>query len=215
MCSDCVERGCAAPHWTPPRRLRAACRSSSEVTAPTPEWMRPEFRTAPNTVAPKVLPRLRANMIGGGDAAALRPVDDLLDEDDRGAAREPHAEADERRPQRRRRRATLRASERRRRARQAGPGARRRAGSCARRKRFQRRARERRADRPAEHHAESEKPAISGDLPITPWTKTGRKVVSPMIAMPAKSEEALTAAIGRAPRARARSSARASAAPGQ
>ena len=47
--------------------------------------------------------------------------------------------------------------------------------------------------------AERAKPATSGGLCITPWTKTGRKVVSPMITMPANSEEALTAAIGRRP----------------
>ena len=47
--------------------------------------------------------------------------------------------------------------------------------------------------------ADSAKPAVSGGLPITPWTKTGKKVVRPIITMPANNEDALTAAIGRRP----------------
>ena len=47
--------------------------------------------------------------------------------------------------------------------------------------------------------ADSAKPAMSGGFCITPWTKTGRKVVSPIITMPANRDEALTAAIGRRP----------------
>jgi len=47
--------------------------------------------------------------------------------------------------------------------------------------------------------ADRAKPAVNGGRPITPCTNTGRKVVSPIITMPANSEAALTAAIGRRP----------------
>ena len=47
--------------------------------------------------------------------------------------------------------------------------------------------------------ADRAKPAISGDFCITPWTNTGRNVVSPIITMPDRSEAPLAAAIGRRP----------------
>ena len=46
---------------------------------------------------------------------------------------------------------------------------------------------------------EREKPAISGDFCITPWTNTGRNVVSPIITMPDRSDAPLAAAIGLRP----------------
>ena len=47
--------------------------------------------------------------------------------------------------------------------------------------------------------ADRAKPAINGDFCITPWTKTGRNVVSPIITMPDRSEAPLAAAIGLRP----------------
>ena len=164
-----------------------------------PERMRPTLRTAPNTVAPKVLPRRAGEEVGGGDAAALRPVDDLLDQHDRGAARKPHAEADDRASRRRRRMAGSRASGRRRPARRAGSAPRRPAAPAQTPKRAQMRGESVAPIGQPSTIAESAKPATSGGFRITPWTKTGRKVVSPMITMPANSDEALTAAIGLRP----------------
>ena len=40
---------------------------------------------------------------------------------------------------------------------------------------------------------------MSGDFCITPWTNTGRNVVSPIITMPHSSEAPLAAAIGLRP----------------
>ncbi len=47
--------------------------------------------------------------------------------------------------------------------------------------------------------AERAKPAINGDFCITPCTKTGRNVVSPIITMPDRSEAPFAAAIGLRP----------------
>ena len=47
--------------------------------------------------------------------------------------------------------------------------------------------------------ADRAKPATSGDFCITPCTNTGRKVVSPIITMPVRSEAPFAAAIGRRP----------------
>ena len=147
-------------------------------------------------------------------AAALGPIDDLLDEDDRGARQEAHAQTHDRGAD---------AGDEGELSRLIATKTSAPAGISAPPTRSTGRTPNRLKKRtptvaPTGQPitiAESAKPATSGESCITPWTNIGRNEVRPIITMPQSREAALAAAIGRRPRARARSSARASGAPGR
>ena len=135
--------------------------------------------------------------VGRGGAAALGPVDDILDQDDRGAREEAHTEPHDEgaEPGERGELSGVKNHERQaadRHQRGAEPqesAAARTGGSCGRRL-------SRRSASPAPSSAaQSPPPKRSGSQP--PARYIGRNVVSPMIAMPLSKVAPFAAAIGR------------------
>ena len=121
---------------------------------------------------------------GRGHAAAFGPVDDFLDQDDRGAREQAHAEPHDRAS---RRPATTGELSWRSAMNTSAP-----AGTSAPPSRSTARTPKRRKPRTPtvapigqpSTIADRAKPATSGDFCITPCTNTGRNVVSPIITMP-------------------------------